>query len=191
MVVSNFYILTEEQYQKLISGQAQHHELDVAGWYHTDKIPADLIDDTNSTKHFVTSEDIARWNSGTTPVDWEQDDSTAVDFIKNKPVWVADVLISTDGETYTSIVDSNRIANLDLSSYIKQNRVKTVNGQSIIGEGNIPIQEITFIDCRTSLTNLPTQDNTSGKLRLVLLTQTTAQQVGIHYNGYIYRVIED
>ena len=191
MAVSNFYILTEEQYQKLIKGQAQHHELDVAGWYHTDKIPANLIDDKNSTKHLVTQEEVARWNSGTTAADWEQEDSTAADYIKNKPHWVADVLISIDGETYTSIVDSNRVANLNLSSYIKQNQLKTINGQNLIGDGNIPIEEISFIDCRTSLSALPSSPNTSGKLKFVILSQTTAGQVGIHYDGYVYKVIED
>jgi hypothetical protein len=60
MAVSNFYILTEEQYLKLINGQAQHHTLDADGLYHTDKISVDLLDDTNSTKKLVTAAQIAR-----------------------------------------------------------------------------------------------------------------------------------
>ena len=199
MAVSNFYILTEEQYQKLISGQAQHHTLDTNGWYHTDKIPADLIDDTNSTKKMVTAVQVQRWTDATTAqADWDEDDPNEKAYIKNKPTIpqpdppVVDVMVSTDGTNYVSILDANKIAKLDLTDYTLKSQLKTINGETIynVNGGNLKITGISFIDCRTSAAAQPVTPNTSGLLKIVVTSDTTEPQI-VRQDNYVYINLEN
>ena len=188
MAVTNFYILTEEQYLKLLNGTAAHHTLDTEGWYHTDKIPVELIDDKNSTKKLVTAAQVYQWTvAASQQADWDETDSTLKTFIKNKPaIPLQDVLISDDGIHYTSVVNNN-IANIDLSDYLTA--VKTINNKSMAGIGNVTIDEIAFIDCRTSSQGQPTAPNTSGKLKIVLTTDATTPSI-IEQDNYVYINLE-
>lgn len=190
MAITNYYILTEEQYQKLLNQTAVAHTYDKNAIYYTDKISADLIDDRNSTKKMVTTSQVERWTEAVgAQADWNETDTEKKSYIKNKPVIpepdprVNDVMISKDGQTYTSIV-TNKIAKLDLSENVLHSELKTINGEQIwnTAGGNILIDSISYIDCRTSTANQPTSENTSGLLKIVLTSPTTENAITYQKN---------
>jgi hypothetical protein len=79
---------------------------------------------------------------------------------------------------------------LDLSNYLLASGLKTINGKTIVGSGNILIDELAVIDCTTAESaaqNAPTSPNTSGKIKIVVLSPTTVGTV-TQYNGYWYAV---
>lgn len=109
----------------------QHQSLD--DYYTKTEVDTELADkqDTLTAGANITIENNVISSTGGTQVqaDWNQTDDTAVDYIKNKP----------------AIPDTNNFAtktelNAKQDTLVSGTNIKTINNQSILGEGNIEIQ---------------------------------------------------
>lgn len=89
--------------------------------------------------------------------DWNQTDSTAVDFIKNKPTIPSGVVvdqtfdgtstnaqsgvaIASELEGYATLIDLTHETSLKQDKLISGNNIKTVNNTSLLGSGDVSVQ---------------------------------------------------
>lgn len=93
--------------------------------------------------------------------DWSQTDSTAVDFIKNKPIIPSGVVIDqtydgTSTNAQSGVAIQSELSTNYQSKLVSGTNIKTVNNTSLLGSGNIAVQP-TLV----SGTNIKTVNNTS------------------------------
>ena len=184
-VLSNLYLLDKSQFIDLIlngsfQSKGETITFDHLGVYYiTGPISSEMIDaGEGATKKFPSPAQILLWNQiPEEQLDWNQTDSTAVDYIKNKPTVpltfpVTDVLLNA-----VSTLSNNKSL-LNLSSYVNKNRLKTVENQSLVEDGNnnIVIDEINYFD------EEPQSDADTNYLRFVLLDEAPSEK----HEGYIY-----
>lgn len=109
----------------------EHQSLD--NYYTKSEVDTELADkqDTLTAGANITIENNVISSTGGTQVqaDWNQTDDTAVDYIKNKPA----IPDTSDFATKTEL-------NAKQDALVSGTNIKTINNQSILGEGNIEIQ---------------------------------------------------
>jgi len=73
--------------------------------------------------------------------DWSQSDSTALDYIKNKPTIPTALADLTDDATHRVVTDTEKSTwSGKQDALVSGTNIKTINNESILGSGNITIQ---------------------------------------------------
>lgn len=98
--------------------------------------------------------------------DWNQSDSTAVDFIKNKPTIPSGVIVDqtydgTSTNAQSGIAIEGELTTNYQSKLVSGTNIKTVNNTSLLGSGNIDTSEVfvaefgvtSYADIQTALSN--------------------------------------
>lgn len=114
------------------AGYLTEHQ-SLSDYYTKSEVDTELADkqDTLTPGANITIENNVISSTGGTQVqaDWNQTDDTAVDYIKNKPA----IPDTSDFATKTEL-------NAKQDALISGTNIKTINNESILGEGNIEIQ---------------------------------------------------
>lgn len=77
--------------------------------------------------------------------DWEQEDETAVDFIKNKPTIPTKLSeLEEDADHVTVTMQETVEWSSKQSQLVSGTNIKTINGQSVLGSGNLVIGDLVF-----------------------------------------------
>ena len=130
----------------------------------THKISSDLVDDTSATNKFVSASDITKLNG--------IESGAQVN------------VIETISVNNVALTPTNKAVNIDLSgkqdTLVSGTNIKSINNESIVGSGNFNVNGFTYE------TTAPTEDNTSGILKVVFLTSEPSTK----YNGYLYLIGE-
>lgn len=161
-------LLTEEDYQTLctegeITVGNVTIQYDVDNLHFTDYITSEMVDDSNSSKKFMTATQAALLAQL----------PSAIQTMNNKQ----DTLVSgTNIKTInnTSVLGSG---NIDVQeSLVNQTNIKSVNGGTLLGSGNMDIMGIKY------WTEDPGADNTSGYMGIVVMQS----EPSIKRAGYLY-----
>lgn len=180
-ILSNIYLLEKSQFiEMILNGSFQSKgetiSFDHLGMYYiTGPISSEMVDDINTNKHFPTDAQKANWNliSGRFP-DWAEDDSTSINYIKNKPD-SSDISILDARRDSSSITIPGGKALYNLSDLITS--LKTIEGHSLIPGGALIIDDVRYFDTP------PTEDFISSEyIRFAVLNEEPEE----FYGGYIY-----
>lgn len=190
-ILSNIYLLDKSQFVEMIlngsfQSKGETISFDHLGMYYiTGPISTELIDDgVGAGKIFPTEAQKLLWDS-IPPIsaDWDEQDSTAADYIKNKPTIPQSFTYNVDDVELNgaSIVDSSdKKAKIPLYNYLTHNELLTINNNSLIDDSSTPadvtIHDIYYLD------EEPEENYTSGYLAFVLLNEAPTEE----YEGYLY-----
>lgn len=118
--------------------------------------------------------------------DWNQSDSTAVDYIKNKPTIPSGVIVDqtydgTSTNAQSGVAIEGELTTNYQSKLVSGTNIKTVNNTSLLGSGNIDTSEIFVAEYGvTSYADVQTAYNSGKTVYCVYITSTL-----INYN-YFY-----
>ena len=180
-ILSNIYLLDKSQFiEMILNGSFQSKgetvTFDHLGIYYiTGPISSEMIDTYGTNIVFPTQEQIANWNliAGRYP-DWENTDSTSVDYIKNKPESsTIDVLDGRKDSISVTLPGGKTL--YDLSNLVTS--LKTVDGIPLTPAGSAIIDSVNYFDTP------PTEDYTSSTYIRFAVLEEEPDEI---FDGYIY-----